>query len=281
MAQTNCRHHPAWDVGYGHLTTYVQAEGHARVSISYRTAGGYRLGQWVRGQRVHKDSMSPERRERLEALPGWVWDPFAADWDEGYGHLTTYVQAEGHAGVPKSYRTAGGYRLGQWVGKQRGKKDSLSAERRAKLEALPGWVWDPLAAAWDVGYGHLTTYVQAEKHARVPQSSRTAEGYRLGPWVNQQRTNKDLSPERRARLEALPGWVWNMDAAAWDVGYGHLTTYVQAKGDARVPQRYRTAEGYRLGQWVGVQRTNKDSMSAERRERLEARTGWVWATKKA
>ena len=70
-----------------------------------------------------------------------MWDPWAAAWDEGYGQLTIYVQAMGHARVPKEYRTAGGYRLGSWAATQRRAKDSLSPERREGLEALAGWVW--------------------------------------------------------------------------------------------------------------------------------------------
>ena len=106
-----------------------------------RSAAGYRLGQWVGMQRRNKDSLSPERRERLEALAGWVWYPHATAWEEGYGQLTIYVQTEGHARVPATYRTAVGNRLGQWVGVQRRNKDSLFPERRERLEALPGWVW--------------------------------------------------------------------------------------------------------------------------------------------
>lgn len=70
-----------------------------------------------------------------------MWDARAAAWDDGFAQLTAYVQAEGHARVPQSYRTAGGYRLGQWVGVQRATKDTLSADRRARLNALDGWVW--------------------------------------------------------------------------------------------------------------------------------------------
>jgi hypothetical protein len=47
----------------------------------------------------------------------------------------------------------------------------------------------------------------------------------------------------------------------------------------RVPTSYRTAEGYRLGEWVAVQRSRKDAMPADRRERLEAVDGWVWVTR--
>jgi hypothetical protein len=62
---------------------------------------------------------STARRQRLEALDGWVWDADVAAWEEGFIRLTAYLQAEGHARVPASYSTADGYRLGQWVARQR------------------------------------------------------------------------------------------------------------------------------------------------------------------
>jgi len=156
--------------------------------------------------------MSAERRQRLESLAGWVWvwDALEASWEEGFSHLTAYVQAEGHARVSQRHRTADGYPLGRWVGHQRSRKDSMSAERRQRLESLAGWGWDLLAADWEEGFGHLVAYVADEGHARVPQSHRTADGYRLGQWVGNQRSTKDtLSADRRERLDAVKGWVWN------------------------------------------------------------------------
>ena len=92
----------SWEEGFAQLTAYVQAEGHALVPGKHRTAEGYRLGSWVNGQRTTKDSMSADRRRRLEALDGWVWDArdYAAAWEEGFAHLTACVQAEGSARVP-------------------------------------------------------------------------------------------------------------------------------------------------------------------------------------
>ena len=72
--------------------------------------------------------------------------------------------------------------------------------------------------------------------------------------------------------------MWDQRAADWEEGYAELTAYVQAEGSARVLQSYRTAAGYRLGQWVSVQRTTKDRMSADRRRRLKTLKGWVWKT---
>ena len=85
-----------------------------------------------------------------------------------------------------------------------------------------------------------------------------------------------MSANRRQRLEAVPGWVWDMLAAAWEDSFGHLAAYVQANGSGRVPQSHRTAEGYQLGTWVSTQRSTKDRMSGDRRRRLIALEDWVW-----
>ncbi|MSP23123.1 MAG: hypothetical protein EXR66_09015 [Dehalococcoidia bacterium] len=47
-------------------------------------------------------------------------------------------------------------------------------------------------------------------------------------------------------------------------------------GDARVPQAFKTEDGYRIGTWVSKQRTNRSTLAAERVARLEALSGWVW-----
>ena len=153
-----------------------------------------------------------------------MWDLLAANWKEEFAQLSAYMQAQGHARVPRSYRTASGSRLGDWVATQRSKQDSLSADRRQRLEALEGWRWDPRCAAWEEGFRALIAYVQTAGHAQVSASYRTVEGYGLGTWVVAQRSKQDsLSTDRRQRLEALEGWRWDPRAAAWDEGFVQLT----------------------------------------------------------
>ena len=64
--------------------------------------------------------MTPIANVDSQELPGWTWDPFADQWEEGFSRLLDYVERNGDARVPQSY-TVDGYKLGQWVGMQRGK----------------------------------------------------------------------------------------------------------------------------------------------------------------
>ena len=134
---------------------------------------------------------------------------------------------------------------------------------------------DVLSEGWGAGYAHLEAFHAAHGHMRVPQSFKGPDGYRLGLWVSRQRQLAHrLGPERRKQLDAL-GFVWNGFNEAREAGYAHLEAFHAEHGHTRVPQNFKSSDGYRLGSWVSHQRRRADLLNPELRARLDA-LGFVW-----
>ena len=260
----------SWDELFGWLMRFKAREGHCRVPALH-VEGTYRLGQWVNVQRSTRDTMPFERKRRLDAL-GFVWDAIERLWEEGFAALKNFQAREGHCRVP-ALHIEGKFKLGQWVSNQRHQsRDIMSAERRQRLDAL-GFVWDPHESAWEEGFAALKKFQAREGHCRVPDDH--IEGtYNLGTWVGIQRRIEGTMPaERKQRLNAI-GFVWNPLDKAWDDRFAALTAFKVREGHCRVP-RGQVEGTIELGTWVSHERHKRDTMSAERKQRLDA-LGFVW-----
>ena len=136
-------HKDSWETKYALAVQFSKREGHANIPQRH-TENGIELGSWINGQRTNyaNGKLSQFYIERLEELPGWMWNPKQAAWTTNYLMLCEFVQEHGHAKVPDHYRHLE-TQLGKWVGKQRQKfkKGLLEAERINLLEKLPGWIW--------------------------------------------------------------------------------------------------------------------------------------------
>ena len=67
-------------------------------------------------------------------------------------------------------------------------------------------------AAWEDGLAAVRAYAAGNGHARVPRRYVSPNGHRTGEWVSSRRRDfaaGNLTPERIADLETLPGWVWS------------------------------------------------------------------------
>jgi uncharacterized protein (UPF0303 family) len=261
-------HDSSWEHGFNYLKSYKEREGHCRVPRLHIETG-FHLGSWVGSQRAKNDTLSPERRRRLDDL-GFIWDA-SYQWENGFNHLKSFRERVGHCRVPVAH-VVNGFRLGSWVRNQRLNKNMMSVDRRRRLDDL-GFIWDASSDQWENGFSYLKAYKKRDGHCRVP-FEHMENGFRLGGWVNVQRTKKrKLSADRRRRLDEL-GFVWNVKSDQWENGFSHLKSYKERQGHCLVPDNY-IENGFRLGTWVGIQRANKNGMSADRRQRLNE-LGFVW-----
>ena len=64
----------SWEEGFQHLEAFVAVHGTCKVPQALITQNRLTLGTWVSTKRTTRDTMSTNRTNRLEALPGWTWD---------------------------------------------------------------------------------------------------------------------------------------------------------------------------------------------------------------
>lgn len=216
----------------------------------------------------------------LRAVETRLIESCTPSWEAWFAALQEFVSQQGHAVVPKDHQVAGGY-LGPWVSEQRQRfaRGRLTSDRQERLETLPGWVWAPRDDRWNRHYESLLMYVEREGDADVPQHHRE-NGLGLGFWVAQQRRALDrgeLAAESSTLLTSLPGWTWNRKEDRWQEAFRHLEDFVSREGHSIVKSSH-IENGFALGSWVAGQRQlyRNGSISAERKELLEAAVGWRW-----
>jgi superfamily II DNA or RNA helicase len=278
----------AWKDNFERLRSFAEREGHVRVPRGHRE-DDRALSVWMQRQRRQHlaGRLEAEKSKLLETLPGWRWSPYTDNWQDGYERLRGFVERDGHPNVPDTFIDEDGFKLGQWVQRQRRSSRSqtlrrLTPERRALLEALPGWTWDVSEAMWDEGYSRLLKFVEREGHADIPTNYRDSDGFGLGRWVANQRGERQrgrLDEKHRDRLEAVPGWMWNTLTADWERAFQRLSQYLARTGTSAVSASYVEDDGFNLGQWVHTQKRKyrRGTLDPERQRRLEALPGWHWS----
>jgi hypothetical protein len=91
--------------------------------------------------------------------------------------------------------------------------------------------------------------------------------------------NGELGVERIDALNAL-GFVWDVFEENWIQNVEAFKAFVEENGHARVPQRFVTGDGVKLGSWVSNQRTafKKGELEVERIDALNE-LDFIWGAK--
>jgi hypothetical protein len=194
--------------------------------------------------------------------------------------LQAYVITHGHCSVPPSFKTIDGKRLGSWVVNQRQRYSILSTDQKNQLNGVKDWSWDPHGDSWNTGISELKEYQKSNGNLLVPQLYKSRNDFNLGGWIASQRgkfKNKLLPQEKIDVLNSFVGWVWNTNEYAWNNGYAHLVEYGSLNNNYLVKRNFVSSDGFKLGQWVKHQRSLKEKLSPEKREKLELLKDWKWS----
>jgi superfamily II DNA or RNA helicase len=216
-----------WILGYESLKEFAQKNSHFNSGETKILGLGTSLSEWIQTQKSsYKDNtLSQERVQLLEALPGWSWVFRDTLLDQAITQLNAFLKTFGHLDVPNRYITSDGYRLGAWVSQKRVryKKGELSDDVIAALETLNEWAWISSfdkrvlpqgmiklhSNNWNTKYEAAKHFCDQFGHCSFPKT--LFEGENLTRWASYQRkaySDSRLSTERIRALEELEGWSW-------------------------------------------------------------------------
>ena len=264
-----------WNQYFEQAKEYYRKNGNLNVNIKYETESGLKLGVWISSQRcAYSNNKLPNERITLLESIGMSWQRDISRWEEGYLHAEEYYKNNLNLDPKAEYLSEDGFPLGRWIASQRNKyqKGKLSDIKISKLEKLR-MNWNPHEALWQEGYHNAKVYYKANGNLCIKSSYITDDGYKLGAWLNNQRTKYKtgkLSNERIAELEKI-GMIWDKNEAKWQENYNCALLYFKQNQNLNITQDYVTKDGVKLGSWVATQRKyyKKGVLDAEKQIQLE------------
>jgi superfamily II DNA or RNA helicase len=240
-----------------------------------------KIGDWISNQRRAKknDKMSIERIEKLESIPGWLWEQnLDEEWQTNCDLLEQFVEEFKKLPLKKTeYKEV---KIGSWMSNNRHRKKigKMTTERIEKLDAIPGWVWElDIDEEWQLNYDLIIQFV--DEFNKLPLTKTEYQEVKIGSWMSQQRVakkNDKMSIERIADLEKIPGWIWGTD---WESRYNLLVQFVYKF--KKLPLKRTEYKEVKIGNWMTRQHaikkgTAKGKLTQKRIEKLEAIPGWKW-----
>jgi superfamily II DNA or RNA helicase len=205
------------------------------IALAGTPVGGAR-SRWKSLAEFAVDTCMRRRRGELPAnletaaqrLPGWRWDVLPADDAAMIDALGEYAAWKKTMNVPHGYLHDDGLRLGAWLTSVRRRRytgrisvvlecalDMLSV--RLAGQGIERLTWDAAGTGWRLGYLALRQFHSREGTCRVPYQhveSLPDIEINLSRWCVVQRQQYrlgNLSRDRIAALEQVPGWQWEVE----------------------------------------------------------------------
>ena len=211
----------SWDHYFSEASIYYAEHGSLNIPKRYTTPAGLSLGVWLVTQRRVREgqiqgNLTEQQIARLDSI-GMVWNIFDAKWEKAYALAVAYYEENGNLNIPRSYVTAAGERLGQWVASQQWAypKGKLTDEQVERLNRIGMYWGNRNDRQWNEGYQEAKRYFDAHGDLNVPAEYVSPGGYNLGNWVKRQRYTRQnpekscavLTEERITKLDEI-GMRW-------------------------------------------------------------------------
>lgn len=257
----------SWDYWFGLLVAWRKKSKQLVPEVG-EVFNRKKLGVWVATQRANfqRGKLSRDRRHRLAGLEGWFWDYEEWLWSRGVVAAMAFASEFGHLRVPRNYSEGKEFNLEVWIRsvRQREKKGLLSVEKKAEVEKISGWKWNPFFEVWWETYDSL-------KMACARASLQDIEQARgaLGVWVVQQKSRysamrggtkvirKPLDKEQIAALESLPNWSWDRRRDSWLSHFKAVVEYKKHHHGSLPPttDKLFTFCGLKIVAWINKERS--------------------------
>ena len=284
-----------WQKMYDLAKQYYNHYGNLAIPHSFKTLNGYeydedgvKIGYWFHAQKTNYARLSIERKKLLDSL-GFSFESNEDRWQKMFKLTKTYYEHYDNFLIPSNFKTINGYEydenglnLGAWVGTQRNKYNTLSPERKKKLDDI-GFVLNGVEARWSEMFRLSKVYYEHYGDLFIPYKFKTVNGFeydddgvRLGYWMHTQKQFYDNLPNNKKELLKSIGFVVNYYDGRWQRMYDLAEIYFHHYNNLLIVRSFKTINGYEydenglnLGAWIGRQKVKYDSLSEEQKKMLK------------
>lgn len=249
------RYDSNWEAAYIAAEDYYVEHGNLAVPSYYQTDDGILLGRWLRRQANHRDKLSDDRIERLNAI-GMIWYD---QWESRYYAARDFLR--GNPGYEVNQATViGDFWVGKWLVQQvrSYEKGILQPDQSALMQAL---IEETGISAESVAKKRKREqYKKAEqlilKYGSWKASGMTAEELKVSRWIMSQIRKVESGKASQYEYDMLVqiGVVFKKEASSWMRYYVYAKSYYETHGNLRIPANYVTEDGVRIGSWLSRQR---------------------------
>ncbi|SCE12343.1 Helicase associated domain-containing protein, partial [Streptomyces sp. BpilaLS-43] len=276
---------------------------------------GFPLGQWTADARrfYARGDMDEDRVAQLEKL-GMIWSHFDVAWEEGLSAARGWAAEHGHLLAPLD-ATFQGAKVGIFLKNARAaarkaqeneqrraeglpvesSAGALSDERREQLEEIDASWCPSWPVTWQRCFHLVRMHLDAGEALPTEAGDVVRQGEDLGRWVQSVRLGWDqLTTVQQWMCEQVLGITpaaedekpppRRTQADKWAINYEAAKQFYEREGHLQVPRKHverivgedQEEREYRLGSWIGNQRSRASTLTPERMKKLSA-IGMRWS----